>query len=86
MSLLSYRCFEQLDPDLYILFNRDAASNSIFVDNTVRPPHNPTFTSNVQGLLRTKVEGGRLCHRSQFNLQYAVSDYLLICRLVDKKE
>ncbi|XP_053383732.1 uncharacterized protein LOC123535826 [Mercenaria mercenaria] len=37
---------------------RDAESSKAPIDSRVRPPHEPTFSSNVQGLLRTKVEGG----------------------------
>jgi len=39
-------------------FYRDAESSKASVDTRVRPPHDPTFSSNVQGILRTKVEGG----------------------------
>lgn len=37
---------------------RDAEACKSPVDTRIRPEHEPTFTSNVQGLLRTKVEGG----------------------------
>ncbi|KAK6191906.1 hypothetical protein SNE40_003482 [Patella caerulea] len=37
---------------------RDAASNRGPVSNVECHEHQPTFTSNVQGLLRTKMEGG----------------------------
>ncbi|XP_076471524.1 uncharacterized protein LOC143301260 [Babylonia areolata] len=37
---------------------RDAESNSGAVADVDRREHRPTFTSNVQGLLRTKMEGG----------------------------
>ncbi|KAL4225653.1 hypothetical protein ACF0H5_016342 [Mactra antiquata] len=37
---------------------RDAESSKTPVDTRIRPPHEPTFSSNVQGVLRTKVEGG----------------------------
>ncbi|KAH3890289.1 hypothetical protein DPMN_014365 [Dreissena polymorpha] len=37
---------------------RDADAQKTPVDPRVRPPHEPTFSSNVQGLTRTKVEGG----------------------------
>ncbi|KAK3608497.1 hypothetical protein CHS0354_010347 [Potamilus streckersoni] len=37
---------------------RDTASNNAPLQNLNNREHNPTITSNVQGLLRTKVEGG----------------------------
>ncbi|ESO83264.1 hypothetical protein LOTGIDRAFT_133731 [Lottia gigantea] len=37
---------------------RDAASNKGPVEDIENHQHNPTFTSNVQGVLRTKMEGG----------------------------
>ncbi|XP_076450742.1 LOW QUALITY PROTEIN: uncharacterized protein LOC143286820 [Babylonia areolata] len=37
---------------------RDMASNSAELADTEKREHHPTFTSNVQGLLRTKMEGG----------------------------
>ncbi|XP_060559029.1 uncharacterized protein LOC132719290 isoform X2 [Ruditapes philippinarum] len=37
---------------------RDVESAKAPLDTRIRPPHEPTFSSNVQGLLRTKVEGG----------------------------
>ncbi|XP_070200376.1 double-stranded RNA-specific adenosine deaminase-like [Littorina saxatilis] len=37
---------------------RDAASNSGVLAGVENREHSPTFTSNVQGLLRTKMEGG----------------------------
>ena len=39
--------------------NRDVESNSGVVMDVERKEHCPTFTSNVQGLLRTKMEGGK---------------------------
>ena len=39
--------------------NRDVESNSGVVTDVERKEHCPTFTSNVQGLLRTKMEGGK---------------------------
>ncbi|KAL3841433.1 hypothetical protein ACJMK2_019583 [Sinanodonta woodiana] len=37
---------------------RDTSSNNAPLQNLNNREHNPTMTSNVQGLLRTKVEGG----------------------------
>ncbi|PVD34090.1 hypothetical protein C0Q70_05353 [Pomacea canaliculata] len=37
---------------------RDTESNNGLLPNIDRREHQPTFTSNVQGLLRTKMEGG----------------------------
>ncbi|KAL8594877.1 hypothetical protein ACOMHN_016118 [Nucella lapillus] len=37
---------------------RDVESNSAELSNVDQREHHPTFTSNVQGLLRTKMEGG----------------------------
>lgn len=59
-----------------LLLSRDAAANNSPVDNRIRPPHNPTFTSNVQGLLRTKVEGGMLYFKIRFTFQLV---YVAIC-------
>jgi len=47
-----------------IFIARDAEASRVAVDDRVRPAHEPTFTSNVQGLTRTKVEGGRMQHRN----------------------
>ena len=57
--IMRFTCLRQwyIHNVLNIIF-RDEAANKAPVDTRIRPPHNPTFSSNVQGLLRTKVEGG----------------------------
>ena len=52
---------------------RDAESAKTPLDSRIRPPHEPTFSSNVQGLLRTKVEGGnnaKHVNNLLYNLNY----------------
>ena len=46
-------------------FFRDANAQPVTVDESDKE-HKPTFTNNVQGVLRTKMEGGKyMCTQNQ---------------------
>ena len=58
----------ELDPGPSSVFadsNRDANAQPVTVDESHKE-HKPTFTNNVQGVLRTKMEGGKCrCTQNQ---------------------